>query len=133
MPPKRPVWVPILAGVSGFLLGLFFGCTAGAIIATPEVDPDPVVTVTAAPPRPKPRPSLVGVGEGTFIVGEDIQPGRYKARAAEGICYWARLKDGRGGFTSIIANDATEGQSVVTIRPSDYAFETDGCTPWVKQ
>jgi len=73
----------------------------------------------------------MGIGEGTFIVGEDIQPGRYKARSAhvDGLCYWARLKDDSGEFGSIIANDSTAGSASVTIRSTDGAFETSGCTP----
>ena len=75
-----------------------------------------------------------GIGPGTFIVGEDIQPGRYKARAdSDGLCYWARLKDDSGEFDSIIANNATAGRASVTIRRSDGAFETSGCTPWIRQ
>ena len=74
------------------------------------------------------------IGPGTFIVGDDITAGRYKARSqAGGLCYWARLKDDTGDFDSIIANNATEGSASVTIKPSDGAFETSGCTPWVKQ
>jgi len=75
-----------------------------------------------------------GIGEGTFIVNEDVKPGRYKARAAgDGSCYWARLKDDSGEPDSIIANNITEGSAVVTIKPSDGAFETNGCTKWVRQ
>ncbi|GAA1855296.1 hypothetical protein GCM10009714_40630 [Microlunatus capsulatus] len=74
------------------------------------------------------------IGEGTFIVNDDIRPGRYKARASDGSsCYWARLKDDTGEADSIIANNITEGSAVVTISKSDGAFETNGCTPWVRQ
>jgi hypothetical protein len=74
------------------------------------------------------------IGEGTFVVGEDIRPGRYKARAEEnGDCYWARLKDDSGDPDSIIANNNSAGSSSVTIKPSDGAFETSGCTPWVRR
>lgn len=82
----------------------------------------------------RPGPSAkAAIGEGTFIVGEDIQPGRYKARAKDGFCYWARLKDDSGDFDSIIANNTTSGQASVTIKKSDGAFETSGCTPWRRQ
>jgi hypothetical protein len=83
--------------------------------------------------EPRSRSSAV-IGEGTFIVGDDIQPGRYKARAGkDGLCYWARLKDDSGDFDSIIANNSTSGQASVTIKSSDGAFETSGCTPWRRQ
>lgn len=75
-----------------------------------------------------------GVGEGTFIVNDDIRPGRYKARAVNGeSCYWARLRNDSGDADSIIANNITEGAASVTIKSSDGAFETSGCTPWVRQ
>lgn len=79
-----------------------------------------------------PRPARID--EGTFIVNEDVRPGRYKARAAGGgSCYWARLKDDSGQGDSIIANNITEGSAVVNIKSSDAAFETNGCTPWIRQ
>jgi hypothetical protein len=72
-----------------------------------------------------------GLGEGTFIVGKDLRPGRYTARAREGrTCYWARLKDDTGDFGSIIANNTTNGRASVTMKRSDGAFETSGCTLW---
>jgi hypothetical protein len=79
-------------------------------------------------------PAPSGIGEGTYIVGEDLQPGRYQAAADQnGLCYWARLKDDSGDNDSIIANNATSGRASVTISSSDGAFETSGCTTWVRQ
>lgn len=79
-------------------------------------------------------PGPARIGEGTFIVNEDIRPGRYKARASGGgSCYWARLRDDSGEADSIIANSITDGSAVVTVRSSDGAFETSGCTPWIRQ
>ena len=96
-----------------------------------NLDRKPVTRQQSATDRPDDNG---GIGPGTFIVGDDISPGRYKARAqAGGLCYWARLKDDSGEFESIIANNTTEGSASVTIKPSDGAFETSGCTPWVKQ
>lgn len=75
--------------------------------------------------------TTAGIGEGTWIVGQDIEPGRYQASAgSDGYCYWARLKDDTGDFDSILANDATSGRASVTLKASDGAFETSGCTPW---
>lgn len=71
------------------------------------------------------------IGEGTYLVGEDIEPGRYKARARAGMaCYWARLRNDSGDVGSIIANGYSNGAASVTIRSSDGAFETSGCTGW---
>lgn len=102
-----------------------------AIWDADNLDRDPVEGQGSAAGRADSRD---GIGEGTFIVGDDITPGRYKAEAKTGVlCYWARLKDDSGEFDSIIANNATRGKASVTIKESDGAFETSGCTPWVRQ
>lgn len=91
----------------------------------------PTTSTTREPPS---GGSQKRIGEGTFIVGDDISPGRYKARAdQDGSCYWAQLMDDTGDSDSIIANNISEGASSVTIKSSDGAFETSGCTLWVRQ
>lgn len=72
-------------------------------------------------------------GSGIFLVGEDIQPGTYRGDGSSGTCYWARLSGTGGGLGDIIANDLPAGPTVVTISPSDVAFETSGCADWVRQ
>lgn len=75
-------------------------------------------------------------GDGTFVVGTDIQPGIYRTdgpyqRPVPG-CYWARLS-GLGGTTAeIIANASGNGPTTVTVRAGDAAFESSGCLPWAK-
>jgi hypothetical protein len=145
--------------IVGFALGSIIGCAGGVGIGggtsttavpgatvtvtekpeagatvTEKADPAPTVTVTEKAPADEPAdPPAEGFGPGTYIVGEDIPPGRYKAKADGDNCYWARLKDDSGDFESIIANNNTAGSSTVTIKKSDGAFETSGCTPWIKQ
>lgn len=50
---------------------------------------------------------------GTFVVGEDIEPGTYKTSWPDssgiGSCYWARRRDTSGDFKAIITNGNTEG------------------------
>ncbi len=93
-------------------------------------------TVTAAaPPAAAPAPADTIPGDGTYLVGTDIQPGTYKTAGPDnsaGDCYWQRSKDSSGSFDSIIANDNLAGQGVVTIRSSDGAFKSQGCQAWVK-
>lgn len=67
-------------------------------------------------------------GDGTFVVGEDLQPGTYKSAGGDN-CYWARL--GSGG-ADIIDNNIGAGQAVVTVRPSDFALEVSRCAPFRK-
>jgi len=69
-------------------------------------------------------------GEGTFLVGADVQPGTYRGGGSG--CYWARLSGTSGGFNDIITNGNVEGPTVVTIAASDKAFETSGCGTWKK-
>ncbi|MFJ8668278.1 hypothetical protein [Streptomyces sp. NPDC093600] len=75
-------------------------------------------------------------GEGTFLVGEEIEPGTYRSAggADESFpsCYWARLRGTTGNPDEVIANHASKGQTTVTILASDRAFLTQGCKPWSK-
>lgn len=64
---------------------------------------------------------------GTYLVGNDIQPGIYKGQAGIGnSCYWERLKSLAGDFDSILANENSVGQFYVEVTANDYAFQT-GC------
>jgi hypothetical protein len=76
--------------------------------------------------------AAAAVGPGTLVVGQDIQPGRYRTEAGTGLdsCYWARLSSVSGDFDAIIANGNAEGVTTVEIAPSDVAFET-ACS-WTK-
>jgi hypothetical protein len=67
-------------------------------------------------------------GNGLYIVGEDIEPGRYRADASD--CYWARLAS--TSTNDIIDNWYESGPTVVDIAESDVAFETSGCGEWVR-
>jgi len=68
-------------------------------------------------------------GDGTYIVGKDIAPGKYKC---DGGGYWARLSGFSGEFHDIIANDNTEGPTIVEILESDIGFQTWGNGTWTK-
>lgn len=86
----------------------------------------------AAAPAPA-APGGTIPGDGTFIVGSDIEPGTYKSATPDsGNCYWARLRDDKNTLNSILANNNSSGPSVVTIRSSDAIFEDSGCNDWVR-
>ncbi|MBO0594944.1 hypothetical protein I2485_08025 [Nesterenkonia sp. E16_7] len=72
-------------------------------------------------------------GSGTFLIGEEIQPGTYRTEDTSGFCYWARLSGLSGEFDDIITNGIPEGQGFVTIAETDVAFETSDCGEWVAQ
>ena len=73
------------------------------------------------------------MGEGTYQIGVDAKPGRYKTQAPQDSanCYWERLKDDRGGFDSIIANDnVNPGARVpITVRQGEFV-NSRGCGSW---
>lgn len=75
------------------------------------------------------------VGQGSYLVGEDIAAGTYKTGGPTAsdvpLCYWARAKDSSGEVGSIIANGTPEGPSRVTVNKGE-TFETNGCKQWTK-
>jgi hypothetical protein len=62
-------------------------------------------------------------------VGSQIAAETYRAAGGTD-CYWARLSGLGGGVNDIIANGDAVGPAIVTIEPSDAAFESDGCGTW---
>jgi hypothetical protein len=92
----------------------------------------------AEPAAPAPAPAAPArsaiADSGTYAVGSQVSPGRYQTAGPEGdtlFCYYARLAGFSGEIDDIIANDNTEGPAIVEISPTDAAFETSGCQPWV--
>lgn len=71
-------------------------------------------------------------GDGTFIVGTDIEPGTYRTSGGSN-CYYARLSGFDGTFNDIIANSNTDGNdAIVTIESSDAGFQSSGCGTWTQ-
>ena len=108
--------------------------------SAPTNTPKPTATATPEPtstdtplPTDTPSPTLapttpkLGLGPGTFAVGQEIEPGLYAGMAGEGLfdsCYWARLKDVSGAFDEIIANDNAIGQFYIEVLEGDGYLET---------
>ena len=103
-------------------------------VPTETAIPEPTSTPTPKPPTntPTPKPPtatpVLGLfGPGTYLVGDDIQPGIYWGMGGEGIigsCYWARLSNLSGEFDALIANENSVGQFYIEIKDTDEAFET---------
>jgi hypothetical protein len=70
-------------------------------------------------------------GSGTFVVGVDIAPGTWRAEGTSN-CYWERLSGFSGSFNDIIANDNTQGSTIVQISPADTGFRSSRCGTWTK-
>ncbi|MFC9229449.1 hypothetical protein ACFTZI_10860 [Streptomyces decoyicus] len=100
--------------------------TAKARAEKPKSDAKPV----AAPAAPD-----AAVGQGSYLVGEDIAAGTYKtggpAASDVPLCYWARAKDSSGEMGSIIANGTPQGPARVTVNKGE-TFETNGCKEWTR-
>ncbi|MDT3438320.1 hypothetical protein [Pseudofrankia sp. BMG5.37] len=109
---------------------------AVAIAYCPEVPrPDiaPLLSTTPTAPVAPPAPATT-ITPGTWLVGTSIQPGTYETTTAGtdvlDSCYWARLSGTSGDSGEILANGNVQGHGVVTIKPTDAAFQTR-CT-WTK-
>lgn len=70
-------------------------------------------------------------GDGTHLVGTDIEPGTYRNDGSSA-CYWERVSGFSGTTADIIANDNPRGQSFVTIDPTDKGFTSQRCGEWEK-
>lgn len=68
-------------------------------------------------------------GDGTYLVGTDVQAGTYKADASPG-CYWARLKS--LDTSDIIDNQNPDGPVVLQILSTDKAVEVARCAEFHK-
>lgn len=148
---KPRKWLPWAGVAIAFILGVAIGASggetpttssspqptvtqtvpgpAGATVPGPTVTktvPGPARTVTAPPPAPK----AAITEDGIYLVGADIKPGTYRSGASPD-CYWARLRNTNGDLDSIITNH-NGGNSVVTIKSTDKAFETARCGTWTK-
>lgn len=137
---KRNLWPWIITVLVLLFIVL---CFTGALVLAKTEPPSvgaPVSTPTAAPAR-KPVPQKTNrpdsIGQGMWLVGEDVKPGKYRTAGAEGgvmmLCYWHTAKT--DGDEAIIdqgmVNDVDE-PGRVTLKAGQY-FKTNGCKPWIKQ
>ncbi len=75
------------------------------------------------------------IGPGTYLIGRDIQPGRYRGQAGTDFlesCYWARLSDVSGELNGLLANDNATGQYFVEVAGTDFALGTEGALEFVQ-
>jgi hypothetical protein len=116
--------------------------TPYSAVITPAVAPTTTIAAEPTTSVAAPVAAAGSFGDGTWLVGTDIQPGTYRAdgMVADGNsadwCYWGRLSDLTGGSEAddngIIDNHlgTDPGQVVVEILPTDVAFETNDCGIW---
>ena len=101
---------------------------------TPTPSPTPTHTPTPTPtPSPTPTPTATpepGFGDGTWIVGVDMDPGTYASPGGER-CSWKRLS-GLGGTRdeTIVWELWPVGRQIVAISSTDAGFQTEDCGRW---
>jgi len=77
------------------------------------------------------------MGDGTFLIGADIEPGQYKTTVppeTDLACMWHRLR-GTGGTRAEKIETGFErpgADAFVTIQPGDKAFDSLDCGTWTK-
>jgi hypothetical protein len=98
---------------------------------TPTAEPEPTPTPEPEPtPTPEPTGPLTTFGDGTYRVGEDIEPGLYYANNVGGSCYWERLSGFGGELDDIITNEFSQVRQIVMIEQDDIGFSAQGCGQW---
>ena len=94
----------------------------------------PATLAIGEPPADDPPPDGGAVptfGDGTYRVGTEILPGRYRTTTLGDLCAWSRLTGFSGEFDDLIAIQLPDGASaLVDIAPTDAGFQTSGCGTW---
>lgn len=126
-PAAAPASVTVTATPSTVIKTVTATPAPVTVTADPTTVTAPPVSVTATVTEAAAGPSAT-IKNGINLVGVDVQPGTYRSDGAN--CYWARLSGTNGTLDDIIAN--SNGPTVVTIDPSDVAFESRYCAPWTQ-
>jgi hypothetical protein len=77
-------------------------------------------------------PGKTTYGDGTYLVGVEIDPGTYKTTGPDKdsvipMCYWERAKNDSGELGSIIANHNSEGPDRVTVKAGETVKFSGDC------
>lgn len=109
---------------------------AGARVVVEVMDTDEAFRSTGCGPWepyvPADQPATT-IGEGTWLVGTDISPGRYRSTgpaSAGGECSWERRLGFSDSFYDIVQSATATDPVVLQIEPSDTAFTSRGCGEW---
>jgi hypothetical protein len=94
--------------------------------AAPTTDPAPAASDLA---RSTDWAATGIAGDGTYLVGTDLRPGRYLSDGGAN-CQWARLA-GPAGVRRVLVEGNGTGRTTVTIRETDTGFRTAGCGAWI--
>lgn len=146
--PRRtgmPTWGKVALILTALLVALV-GCTAALVSSAPPVPsasyvapapitPSPSTARAAAPIAPTPPTINVEVsewGQGTWLVGEDIQPGRYKTNGdTESLFQFCMAtREDKNGDPIGFPETTNAGPAYVTVKASDTALSLSGDCKW---
>jgi len=103
--------------------------SVGGGAAVPTKPAPPAKPATPATPAKVPT-----YGDGTYVVGKDIQPGTYVTTVPSNSksCFWERDRTLAATANGVIENDSlyAGAHGLVVIAPTDKAFGTAGCGTW---
>lgn len=104
---------------------------SSTVATSPSTGPTALPSLTPPPTLPPPSGPFLVIGEGTFEVGVDVQPGTYRVHQRHAGCFWERRKGRSDQQEDVLANEfANDGYAIVTIKSSDLLFATNACDEW---
>lgn len=136
-----------IAGISLSAVGLFLCIVYTAVFASAVGDASKTTPTASAPTYTAPTytaqsaaeavPSE-GIGDGTHIIGQDMEPGTYRSTGAkQGLfefCHWATKSGASSNSDTVDFGTANANEPmVVEIGKNVKAFESSNCEPWIKQ
>lgn len=141
---RMPAWAVVLICV-GVLLAVV--CSVAFVAVSLQRPADPGWTVQPSSSTSAPAPAKTSsaatpaaaapagqIGEGTYEVGPEIAPGKYKSAGAKPsafqLCTWT-VKGSDGKVIDLGSAGGEAEQQLVTLK-AGQVFESSGCHPWVK-
>lgn len=149
-PQKPRRWPWIVGVVVAFLLGVAVGGAGESASSAPAYEPAPTTVESAdlppslveqappAAPEPAPAPapaeSAGGFGNGTYEIGDEVQPGKYKSPGPESGLFELCYVDVQRGDDFLLQEVSNDGQVRIEIRESwkGALMEVSGCQPFAK-
>ncbi len=108
-----------------------------AFRAADTATPSPTATKPTATPRPTatPKPTATPTqppsptspkGDGFYLVGDEIAPGKWRSTGQGDSCYWARLDDKQEWLDNYFGMSG----GAITIQPTDFMVQLKDCGTW---